>query len=364
MALISDGFLMVGFSPVASVIADAFNCEKIIVDAQCLTFLVMFVPCNFLVIYALNKHGLRFCVIIISVNYQLLIGAVLSIIGCWLRLLVQISGNIYLMFPGTILCSMAQVFFLNTGSRLATVWFGDKERALATAVGGLSLPIGCVLGFIVPALFFGGEGDKQKVFYKYILVQNIIVTVLSLPIIFVAKDKPSLPPSIFGATFIFFGVVGSFIFGILLDKYAKYKLVTNLISSLACLSLALAFWTLPSSNVILLTVNLAFIGFFITPIIPIGYAFAVELTFPVPESISNGMMNMVCQIYGSAMGAFSSHISSSDGKTGPIIVIGIFLITCMIGSICTFFIKEDLKRLNPEIKNQFNTYVSTDITIT
>lgn len=43
----------------------------------------------------------------------------------------------------------------------------------------------------------------------------------------------------------------------------------------------------------LFSINLAFIGFFVIPIIPSSYAFAVELTYPVPESMSNGMMILV-----------------------------------------------------------------------
>ena len=50
--------------------------------------------------------------------------------------------------------------------------------------------------------------------------------------------------SIFGASFIFFGVVGSFVFGFLLDKYAKYKLTINVTSFIACGLIVIAFWTL------------------------------------------------------------------------------------------------------------------------
>ena len=99
--------------------------------------------------------------------------------------------------------------------------------------------------------------------------------------------------SIFGASFIFFGVVGSFVFGFLLDKYAKYKLTINVTSFTACGLIVLAFWTLQSGSVAIFSINLACIGFFVIPIIPCSYAFAVELTYPVPEAMSNGMMIMV-----------------------------------------------------------------------
>jgi len=100
----------------------------------------------------------------------------------------------------------------------------------------------------------------------------------------------SFDNSIFGASFIFCGVVGSFIIGVMLDKYAKYKLTLNIISTGACFFIVLAYWTLQSQNVALFSVNLAFAGFCIISVIPCSYAFSIELTYPVPESMANGMM--------------------------------------------------------------------------
>ncbi len=44
-----------------------------------------------------------------------------------MRQLIQAVPDFRIMFIGTILVAMGQVFFLNTNSRLSTVWFGDKE---------------------------------------------------------------------------------------------------------------------------------------------------------------------------------------------------------------------------------------------
>ncbi len=170
-----------------------------------------------------------------------------------------------------------------------------------------------------------------------------VVASVTAPFGYTAIDN-----SIFGATFIFFGVVGSFFFGIMLDKTAKYKRILNIITFLACLFIALAFWTLQSRIVALFSINLAFIGFFVIPIIPCSYAFAVELTYPVPESMSNGMMIMVSQIYGTCLGALSSYISGINGTQGPLIAVGVFLTSCVIGAVCSIFVKEELRRLNPQ----------------
>jgi hypothetical protein len=49
------------------------------------------------------------------------------------------------------------VFFINSSSKHATTWFGDKERGLATALGSLALPIGCIVGFALPALMISDD---------------------------------------------------------------------------------------------------------------------------------------------------------------------------------------------------------------
>ncbi len=66
--------------------------------------------------------------------------------------------------------------------------------------------------------------------------------------------------------------------------------------------------TLPLEIGWIFSFNLAFIGFSVIPIIPISYGFAVELTFPVPEAVSNGMMILPSQIFGALMGAVAGII--------------------------------------------------------
>jgi hypothetical protein len=59
MSMIVSGFLMVGFSPISETIAKIYDCSQIIVQLQTLLFLIAFIPGNFIVIWVLNKHGLR-----------------------------------------------------------------------------------------------------------------------------------------------------------------------------------------------------------------------------------------------------------------------------------------------------------------
>lgn len=41
------------------------------------------------------------------------------------------------------------------------VWFGDKERAIATTIGALSIPLGNIFGFVLPVFFFRDIEDNE-----------------------------------------------------------------------------------------------------------------------------------------------------------------------------------------------------------
>jgi hypothetical protein len=54
----------------------------------------------------------------------------------------------------------------------------------------------------------------------------------------------------------------------------------------------LCYFSLPSMNIYFVIPNVFLLGFFTIPIIPIGYSFSVELTYPISEIMSNGIMMM------------------------------------------------------------------------
>ena len=107
--------------------------------------------------------------------------------------------------------------------------------------------------------------------------------------------------AIFGAVFILSGVSGSFALGIVLDKTQKFKLMINVISWSAVFFILMGYVTLQTGSVLLFSINIAFIGLSVIPIIPISYGFCVELTYPIPEPMSNGMMILPSQIFGALM---------------------------------------------------------------
>lgn len=82
LAMASAQLLMFGFSPIAQIISVVFDCSPGIVEAQSLIFLGAFVPANFVAINVLPRKGLAF---------TLRAGAILCLVGGWLRLLVNVT---------------------------------------------------------------------------------------------------------------------------------------------------------------------------------------------------------------------------------------------------------------------------------
>jgi MFS family permease len=154
----STSVLMVGFSPIAKVIASVFECSVRTVEAQTLIFLAAFVPANFTGIHLLPKKGLK---------YTLVLAGVLVLIGAWLRLLVNLTGIFAIASFGSIFAAFGQTLFYQCITKLSSSWFGDKERTLSTAIGTASLPIGSIIGFTLPAKFVSEinlddkEGGRQ-----------------------------------------------------------------------------------------------------------------------------------------------------------------------------------------------------------
>jgi hypothetical protein len=84
--------------------------------------------------------------------------------------------------------------------------------------------------------------------------------------------------------FLVSGILTSFFYGTLLDKYQMYRkllIITSFVSGVAFLSIALI---LPYGKML--------------PIMCIGYAFSVELCYPMPEAIVNGTMISIALIWG------------------------------------------------------------------
>jgi FLVCR family feline leukemia virus subgroup C receptor-related protein len=143
-------------------------------------------------------------------------------------------------------------------------------------------------------------------------------------------------------------VIGTIVISILLDRYHKFKITLLLNAALSFVSLLLSLWTLPTRNVKLFTANVALMGFAGISVAPVGVAFSVQLTYPIPEAMSAGMMNLPNILYGFVMGITTGVLC----QYSPLYALGLFAVNSLIGGLAVIFVKEELRKEDQKKKTQ------------
>jgi MFS family permease len=126
---------------------------------------------------------------------------------------------------------------------------------------------------------------------SYSFVNCMITTISSLvsqltgPYGYTSDDN-----SLIGVVFAITGLISAFIVGTVLDKTKKYKLIYHILTIGTCISGIFTYFTLPSGKLIILLINMSLVSIFCFPCAPLCFAYSVELTFPIAEVMSNGIM--------------------------------------------------------------------------
>ncbi|XP_004578710.2 heme transporter FLVCR1 isoform X1 [Ochotona princeps] len=153
-----------------------------------------------------------------------------------------------------------------------------------------------------------------------------------------------------GLTLVVAGMLGSILCGLWLDYTKAYKQTTLIVYILSFLGMVVFTFTLDlgrkmniENNIIILFVTGGILGFFMTGYLPLGFEFAVEITYPESEGTSSGLLNASAQVFGIfftlVQGKLTSDYTPREGN--------IFLCVWMFaGIILTALIKSDLRRHN------------------
>lgn len=146
-----------------------------------------------------------------------------------------------------------------------------------------------------------------------------------------------------GLTLVIAGMVGSILCGLWLDYTKTYKQTTLVVYILSFLGMVIFTFTLDLQCIIIVFVTGGVLGFFMTGYLPLGFEFAVEITYPESEGTSSGLLNAAAQIFGILFTLAQGKLTSDyDPRAG-----NIFLCAWMfVGIIFTALIKSDLRRHN------------------
>jgi FLVCR family MFS transporter 7 len=136
---LANGSMWVTFAPISSATAKYYGTSVLVIDMLSVVFMVAYIPLGFTSQWFLDT---------ISFKWGLILGAVLTCIGSWLRFISSMffghhgPGALLVLFLGQILAACAQPFLLNAPPKMATMWFTVEGRATADMVGTIGNIIG------------------------------------------------------------------------------------------------------------------------------------------------------------------------------------------------------------------------------
>ncbi|KAM8846841.1 choline/ethanolamine transporter flvcr2b-like isoform 2-T2 [Synchiropus picturatus] len=149
-----------------------------------------------------------------------------------------------------------------------------------------------------------------------------------------------------GLTIVIAGMVGSLICGIWLDRTKTYKQTTLAIYCMTLVGMIIYAATLSLGHLWVVFITAGSLGFFMTGYLPLGFEFAVELTYPESEGTSSGLLNCSAQVFGIIFTIAQGKIIENYGTLAGNIFLCIFL---LIGTVITGLIKSDLRRQNANL---------------
>jgi len=328
--------IWITFAPIMNEVTGYYNVSSDTILLLAASFMIIYIPVNFPACWLIERYGLK---------WGTGIGVILTGVFGFLRAFTG-PNFLFLLFC-QIMVAIGQPFILNSFTKVAVNWFPEEEKATATGLGTMALFIGIIIVMVgtYPLYEFNGIEFVLLIYGLLSLISMILYLLL-------VKDKPSQPPNpyfrekklqtkgiktlfknrdfnflvfllfaglgifnallsaiddifsrfspdtgIIGGLIIFGGIFGAVILSSVSDKFGKRKIFLNIG---LIISTPLAFLLgVTGANDFVLTILLAFLfGFILVPALPIGLTYAAEITHPIPEESSNGILMMFGQIGG------------------------------------------------------------------
>ncbi len=330
--------LWITFAPITHDAAAFYGVSDLSIGLLSLSFMIVYLFVSIPASWTIDRYGFRWAVGI---------GAVLTgVFGLMRGLLAQDFAWVMISQIGI---AVGQPFILNAVTTVAARWFPFDERATATGLGSLAIYLGILGGLVLTpflvlrtdlpntlilygivsvvaaALFIvfsrehpptpaGPAGDEARalmldglkhalrdgnfailmaVFFVGLGVFNAVTTWVEE--ILSPRGFSSTEAGTTGGVMIVGGIVGALVLPALSDR--SRRRVPFILAALVGASVSLVGLTLASGYALLL-VSAFGLGFFLLSAGPIGFQYGAEITYPVPEGTSNGLLLLMGQISG------------------------------------------------------------------
>ena len=372
-----SNILWTTYAPVTTHAMEFYGVDEFLVIFISLVFLIVYIPITFLATWLIDKYEFK-----IGAS----IGALLMGVFGFLRF---IAGNNYILaLIFSIGIAIAQPFLLNTITKLSANWFPEMERTTATGISLIATGLGVALGMVMTPILVINLN-----FGSMLLIYGILALISSIIFVILVKNEPPTPPSsnfvtdkiymfkgfkllfsnrnfvilavvftlgmgtfnmittyieliviprgfdsifagILGMVLLSGGIAGTIIMSLLSDKLKHRKRIMILSMIIATVSLLVFSF---SYNALLLIISIACFGFGLMGSGPVTLEYAVDITKPVPEASSNGILMMGGAIGGIIFIVGLENVKFSGDYFPALIIQTVLLSLCVV---LTFFLEE------------------------
>jgi len=334
------------FAPITKECMAFYNTPAMTILALSMSFMVLYLFASVPASYVIDTYGVR-----IGVG----VGAVLTAVFGLVR--GMYGSNLTMVFASQLALGVGQPFVLNAITKVAATWFPARERATANGFPVLAQFVGIIIAFLLSPLllrqtvvhgatlyniprivmFYGyasllgaipflmlarkapttgtdevaevesprfrqglGQLLRQRdmillalMFFIGLGLFNAISTLIEL--ILIPKGLGKIEAGQVGAIMMVGGIIGAGLLPSLSDRLQRRKellvlCLVGLVPGLAGLTFAVGYGQLLISGFVF--------GFFLIGAAPIGFQYGAEVSHPVPEATSQGMILLAGQVGG------------------------------------------------------------------
>jgi MFS family permease len=331
------------FAPIAREARIFYAATPLQIDFLSMLFMIVFLVVCMPASYIIDTYGIR-----IGIG----IGAVLT--GVFGLLKGVCAAQYAMVVVAQVGLAVAQPFVLNAATKLAMRWFPVHERVTAVGLATLAQFVGIIGVMVATPLLISGGGEGERIPYM-LRIYGVVSVAGAVTLLAFLRESPPTPPTVRGGegrvrmiagvglmfrnrnmrllVLLFFiglgmfnaistcidqicqikgltieqtglvggliliaGVVGAVILPPLSDRARKRK--AYLILGMACMIPGLVGLTFLTGYVALLVSAFVFGFFFLGAGGPVGFQYGAEISFPAPESASQGLLTLAGQISG------------------------------------------------------------------
>ena len=371
--------LWITFASITSDATKFYHVSDLSIGLLSMSFMIVFILVSIPASWVIDTYGIR-----VGVGIGAALTAVFGLLrGVW-------ANSYTLVLIAQIGIAIGQPFILNAITTIAARWYPVRERATASGLGSLAMYLGIFLGLALTPYLVLHMGIVSM-----LMVYGVATVAAALIFFFFSRERPATPPcppgmearslvfdgfkqifrrrdfillliiffiglgafnavttwiedivrpngftstqaGMIGGLMIVGGIVGALVIPMISDHLRKR--IPFILIALVGATLGLAGITYATTYWLLMTASFV-MGFFLLSAGPIGFQYGAEITYPIPEGTSNGLLILMGQISGIAfifaMDSFRSPVNGSMAAS-LLVLIGLMA----VGLVLAFFLKE------------------------